>query len=55
VLGRPGVEKKNNRLREIARVLADELNKRVVIIDTNEIAGDGDILNEINWSRPADA
>ena len=31
-------------LREIARVLADEANKRVVIVDTsNEIAGDGDI------------
>jgi len=31
-------------LREIARVLADDLNKRVVIIDSsNEIAGDGDI------------
>jgi hypothetical protein len=31
-------------LREIARVLADDLSKRVVIVDTsNEIAGDGDI------------
>ena len=31
-------------LREAARVLADELGKRVVIVDTsNEIAGDGDI------------
>jgi hypothetical protein len=31
-------------LREVARVLADEMNKRVVIVDTsNEIAGDGDI------------
>jgi hypothetical protein len=31
-------------LREVARVLADDLNKRVVIVDTsNEIAGDGDI------------
>jgi stage III sporulation protein SpoIIIAA len=31
-------------LREIARVLADEANKRVVVVDTsNEIAGDGDI------------
>jgi hypothetical protein len=31
-------------LREAARVLADELRKRVVIVDTsNEIAGDGDI------------
>jgi len=31
-------------LREVARVLADDLRKRVVIVDTsNEIAGDGDI------------
>jgi hypothetical protein len=31
-------------LREVARVLADNLKKRVVIVDTsNEIAGDGDI------------
>jgi hypothetical protein len=31
-------------LREVARVLADDMNKRVVIVDTsNEIAGDGDI------------
>ncbi len=43
MLGRPGVGK-TTALREIARVLADELQKRVVIIDTsNEIAGDGDI------------
>ncbi|WP_448563192.1 R3H domain-containing nucleic acid-binding protein [Trichothermofontia sp.] len=43
LLGRPGVGK-TTALREIARVLADELGKRVVIIDTsNEIAGDGDI------------
>lgn len=43
LLGRPGVGK-TTRLREIARVLADEGNRRVVIIDTsNEIAGDGDI------------
>ncbi|UZQ52851.1 AAA family ATPase [Trichothermofontia sichuanensis B231] len=43
LLGRPGVGK-TTALREIARVLADELRKRVVIIDTsNEIAGDGDI------------
>jgi len=45
MLGRPGVGK-TTALREIARVLADELNKRVVIIDTsNEIAGDGDITH----------
>jgi len=43
LLGRPGIGK-TTKLREIARVLADELNKRVVIVDTsNEIAGDGDI------------
>ncbi len=45
MLGRPGVGK-TTALREIARVLADELNKRVVIIDTsNEIAGDGDVAH----------
>jgi stage III sporulation protein SpoIIIAA len=45
MLGRPGVGK-TTALREIARVLADDLNKRVVIIDTsNEIAGDGDIAH----------
>ncbi|HEY9615639.1 MAG TPA: R3H domain-containing nucleic acid-binding protein [Microcoleaceae cyanobacterium] len=43
MLGRPGVGK-TTALREIARVLADELQKRVVIIDSsNEIAGDSDI------------
>lgn len=43
LLGRPGVGK-TTKLREIARVLADEVNRRVVIIDTsNEIAGDGDV------------
>ncbi len=43
VLGRPGVGK-TTMLREIARVLADEMHKRVIIVDTsNEIAGDGDI------------
>jgi stage III sporulation protein SpoIIIAA len=43
MLGRPGVGK-TTMLREVARVLADDLNKRVVIVDTsNEIAGDGDI------------
>lgn len=43
MLGRPGVGK-TTALREIARILADELEKRVVIIDTsNEIAGDGDV------------
>ncbi len=43
ILGRPGVGK-TTMLREIARVLADDLKKRVVVVDTsNEIAGDGDI------------
>ncbi|MDX9740429.1 MAG: R3H domain-containing nucleic acid-binding protein [Gammaproteobacteria bacterium] len=43
LLGRPGVGK-TTKLREIARVLADEFQKRVIVIDTsNEIAGDGDI------------
>jgi stage III sporulation protein SpoIIIAA len=43
ILGRPGVGK-TTILRETARVLADSLRKRVVIVDTsNEIAGDGDI------------
>lgn len=43
LLGRPGVGK-TTALREIARVLADDFMKRVVIIDTsNEIAGDGDV------------
>jgi stage III sporulation protein SpoIIIAA len=43
ILGKPGVGK-TTKLREVARVLADEVNKRVVIVDTsNEIAGDGDV------------
>ncbi len=43
LLGRPGVGK-TTMLREIARVLADDLRKRVIIVDTsNEIGGDGDI------------
>lgn len=43
LLGKPGVGK-TTAIREIARVLANEMEKRVVIIDTsNEIAGDGDI------------
>ena len=41
-LGRPGVGK-TTKLREISRLVADELGKRVVVVDTsNEIAGDGD-------------
>ena len=43
VLGKPGVGK-TTMIREIARVLSDEMEKRVIIIDTsNEIAGDSDI------------
>ncbi len=43
LLGRPGVGK-TTMLREVARVLADDMQKRVIIVDTsNEIAGDGDI------------
>src|ERR687886_343791 len=43
LLGRPGVGK-TTMLSEVARVLADDLAKRVVIVDTsNEIGGDGDI------------
>jgi stage III sporulation protein SpoIIIAA len=43
LVGKPGVGK-TTLLRETARVLADELHKRVIIVDTsNEIAGDGDI------------
>ncbi len=43
LLGKPGTGK-TTLLRETARVLAEELRKRVVIVDTsNEIAGDGDI------------
>ena len=43
LLGRPGVGK-TTMLRESARVLADDMRKRVIVVDTsNEIAGDGDI------------
>ncbi len=43
LLGRPGVGK-TTMLREVARFLADDQNKRVIVVDTsNEIAGDGDI------------
>jgi stage III sporulation protein SpoIIIAA len=43
LMGRPGVGK-TTLLREAARVLADDLEKRVIVVDTsNEIAGDGDV------------
>ena len=43
LLGRPGIGK-TTKLREFARVLSDEVGRRVVIVDTsNEIAGDGDV------------
>ena len=43
LLGKPGVGK-TTMLREVARVLADDARKRVIVVDTsNEIAGDGDI------------
>src|SRR5437660_2643752 len=43
LLGRPGVGK-TTLLREAARLLADDVGKRVIVVDTsNEIAGDGDI------------
>lgn len=42
-LGRPGVGK-TTAIRELSRLCADELGKRVVIVDTsNEIGGDGDV------------
>jgi stage III sporulation protein SpoIIIAA len=43
IMGRPGVGK-TTLLREVARFLADDVRKRVIIVDTsNEIGGDGDI------------
>ena len=43
ILGKPGVGK-TTIIREIARILSDEMEKRVIIIDTsNEIAGDSDV------------
>lgn len=51
-LGPPGVGK-TTQLRETARVLSTEFQKRVVIVDTsNEIGGDGDIPHPgIGFSR----
>lgn len=46
ILGSPGVGK-TTMIREIARVLSNEFEKRVVIIDTsNEIAGDSDVPHD---------
>lgn len=43
LLGKPGVGK-TTMLREVARVLADDAHRRVIVVDTsNEIAGDGDV------------
>lgn len=43
LLGRPGVGK-TTMLREVSRILADDVRRRVIVVDTsNEIAGDGDI------------
>ena len=43
LMGKPGVGK-TTLLREAARVLADDAEKRVIVVDTsNEIAGDGDV------------
>ena len=45
ILGKPGTGK-TTIIREIARILSTELEKRVIIIDTsNEIAGDSDIAH----------
>lgn len=45
-LGPPGIGK-TTKLREAARVLSVDLNRRVIVVDTsNEIAGDGDIPHE---------
>lgn len=42
-LGPPGIGK-TTKLREVARILADQFGRRVVIVDTNnEIGGDGDV------------
>jgi stage III sporulation protein SpoIIIAA len=47
-MGKPGVGK-TTLLREAARVLADDLEKRVIVVDTsNEIAGDGDVPHPVS-------
>lgn len=43
IIGKPGVGKTTT-IREIARIISDEIEKRVIIVDTsNEIAGNSDI------------
>ena len=43
ILGKPGIGK-TTIIREIARVLSDEMEKRVIVVDTsNEIAGDSNV------------
>ena len=43
ILGKPGVGK-TTIIREVSRILSNEMQKRVIIIDTsNEIAGDSDV------------
>ena len=43
ILGKPGIGK-TTIIREISRLLSDQISKRVIIIDTsNEIAGDNDM------------
>lgn len=51
-LGPPG-SGKTTKLRESARVLANQAQRRVLIVDTsNEIAGDGDVPHPgIGWAR----
>ena len=55
LLGKPGVGK-TTMLREVARVLADDAGKRVIVVDTsNEIAGDGDIPSSRHRAGQANA
>jgi Cdc6-like AAA superfamily ATPase len=50
--GCPGVGK-TTALRDICRLLSEESNRRVVVVDTsNEIGGDGDIPHNAGGSTP---